>query len=148
MALHRLSRLLTYSLCGEAYLTFMGNEFGHPEWIDLPREGNGHSLERARRRWDLADDPKLRYGQLYDFEVAMHRVHDSHPWLDAPAPTSRGDGTIGCCEQKQCLWFGWILPCLSWLVCFTHLFQAHIKFVLRRSLRRKVATTRLLCKRE
>ena len=105
MALHRLSRLLTYSLCGEAYLTFMGNEFGHPEWIDLPREGNGHSLERARRRWDLADDPKLRYGQLYDFEVAMHRVHDSHPWLDAPAPTSRGDGTIGCCEQKQCLWF-------------------------------------------
>ena len=47
MALHRLSRLLTYSLCGEAYLTFMGNEFGHPEWIDLPREGNGHSLERG-----------------------------------------------------------------------------------------------------
>jgi 1,4-alpha-glucan branching enzyme len=60
VALHKMSRLLTLALGGEAYLTFMGNEFGHPEWVDFPREGNGNSLDMARRRWDLADDPNLR----------------------------------------------------------------------------------------
>lgn len=30
-------RLLTFSLGSKAYLNFMGNEFGHPEWIDFPR---------------------------------------------------------------------------------------------------------------
>ncbi|MDH8276056.1 hypothetical protein QIG69_27275, partial [Klebsiella pneumoniae] len=61
MALHKLIRLLTMSLGGEGYLTFMGNEFGHPEWIDFPREGNGWSYHYCRRQWSLADSPTLKY---------------------------------------------------------------------------------------
>ena len=71
MALHKLLRLLTMSLGGEGYLTFMGNEFGHPEWIDFPREGNGWSYHYCRRQWSLADNDELKYGQLRDFEAAM-----------------------------------------------------------------------------
>jgi 1,4-alpha-glucan branching enzyme len=56
IALHKMIRLLTMSLGGDAYLNFMGNEFGHPEWIDFPREGNGFSHKHCRRRWDLADN--------------------------------------------------------------------------------------------
>ena len=71
MALHKMLRLLTMSLGGEGYLTFMGNEFGHPEWIDFPREGNGWSYHYCRRQWSLADDPKLKYGYLRAFEKDM-----------------------------------------------------------------------------
>ncbi len=71
MALHKLLRLITMSLGGEGYLTFMGNEFGHPEWIDFPREGNGWSYHYCRRQWSLADDPNLRYQYLNAFEKAM-----------------------------------------------------------------------------
>jgi len=71
MALHKLIRLLTMSLGGEGYLTFMGNEFGHPEWIDFPREGNGWSHHYCRRQWSLADNPQLKYQYLRNFEVAM-----------------------------------------------------------------------------
>ena len=71
IALHEMLRLITFSLSGDAYLTFMGNEFGHPEWVDFPREGNGWSYHFARRQWSLADDPKLRFGGLYAFEKAM-----------------------------------------------------------------------------
>ena len=71
MALHKLIRLLTMSLGGEGYLTFMGNEFGHPEWIDFPREGNGWSYLYCRRQWHLADDPNLKYQFLNRFEVDM-----------------------------------------------------------------------------
>lgn len=53
------------------YVNFMGNEFGHPEWIDFPREGNGWSYFYARRRWDLADDKNLRYQYLQNFDMAM-----------------------------------------------------------------------------
>lgn len=56
MALHKLIRLLTIGLGGEAYLNFMGNEFGHPEWIDFPREGNGFSYHYSRRQWNLCDN--------------------------------------------------------------------------------------------
>jgi len=63
-ALHKMIRLLTIALGGEGYLTFMGNEFGHPEWIDFPREGNGWSYKNATRKWFLADDPLLRYNGL------------------------------------------------------------------------------------
>ena len=49
MALHKMIRLISQSLGGEAYLNFMGNEFGHPEWIDFPREGNGDSYAHCRR---------------------------------------------------------------------------------------------------
>ena len=71
MALHKLIRLITLSLGGEGYLTFMGNEFGHPEWIDFPREGNGWSYHYCRRQWSLADNPTLRYKFLNEFEKAM-----------------------------------------------------------------------------
>ena len=80
MALHKMLRLLTASLGGEGYLTFMGNEFGHPEWIDFPREGNGWSHHYCRRQWSLADNGELKYGYLREFEKAMvsrlkkHRV--------------------------------------------------------------------------
>ncbi|MFM7854690.1 MAG: 1,4-alpha-glucan-branching enzyme, partial [Flammeovirgaceae bacterium] len=61
MALHKMIRLLTFSLGSKAYLNFMGNEFGHPEWIDFPREGNRWSYKFARRMWSLADNPFLKY---------------------------------------------------------------------------------------
>ncbi len=71
IALHKMIRLLTASLAGEGYLNFMGNEFGHPEWIDFPREGNGWSYHYCRRQWSLADDANLRYGGLQAFDKAM-----------------------------------------------------------------------------
>lgn len=78
MALHKMLRLLTMSLGGNGYLTFMGNEFGHPEWIDFPREGNGWSYHYCRRQWSLADNPFLKYKYLLAFEkdmVAMAKKH-------------------------------------------------------------------------
>jgi 1,4-alpha-glucan branching enzyme len=71
MALHKMIRLVTIAAGGEAYLNFMGNEFGHPEWIDFPREGNGWSYAHARRQWSLADSPLLRYSPLLAFDEAM-----------------------------------------------------------------------------
>ncbi|WP_223648511.1 alpha-amylase family glycosyl hydrolase [Hymenobacter psoromatis] len=70
-ALHKLIRLITLSAGGEAYLTFMGNEFGHPEWVDFPRAGNDWSYHYARRQWSLADNPDLRFHQLGTFDQAM-----------------------------------------------------------------------------
>lgn len=74
MALHKMIRLCTISLGGQAYLNFMGNEFGHPEWIDFPREGNGWSYKYARRQWSLADNRDLRYNMLGLFDKAMLRL--------------------------------------------------------------------------
>ncbi len=71
IALHKLIRLLTFSLGGEAYLTFMGNEWGHPEWIDFPREGNGWSYSHARRQWSLADAEDLRFREMGAWDRAM-----------------------------------------------------------------------------
>ena len=71
IALHKMARLLTLGLAQGAYLNFMGNEFGHPEWIDFPREGNGWSYAHARRQWSLRDDPNLRFKALGDFDQAM-----------------------------------------------------------------------------
>lgn len=71
MALHKMIRLMTISTGGQAYLNFMGNEFGHPEWIDFPREGNGWSYAHARRQWSLADNGLLRYAWLGEFDKAM-----------------------------------------------------------------------------
>ena len=71
MALHKMIRLASLSMGGEGYLNFMGNEFGHPEWIDFPREGNGWSHFYCRRQWSLADNPALRYGDLQAFDAAM-----------------------------------------------------------------------------
>jgi 1,4-alpha-glucan branching enzyme len=71
LALHKMIRLVTLSTAGGAYLNFMGNEFGHPEWIDFPREGNGWSYKHARRLWSIAENPDLRYHWLYDFDKEM-----------------------------------------------------------------------------
>jgi len=71
MSLHKMIRLAASTLGGEGYLNFMGNEFGHPEWIDFPREGNGWSYFYCRRQWHLADDPNLKYGYLREFDKAM-----------------------------------------------------------------------------
>ena len=71
IALHKMIRLVTSSLAGEGYLNFMGNEFGHPEWIDFPREGNNWSYHYCRRQWSLADNDALRYGSLQAFDEAM-----------------------------------------------------------------------------
>jgi 1,4-alpha-glucan branching enzyme len=74
MALHKMIRLFTIALGGQAYMNFMGNEFGHPEWIDFPREGNGWSYKYARRQWSLVDDPNLKYQFLSAFDKEMIRV--------------------------------------------------------------------------
>ena len=71
IALHKMIRLLTASTINGGYLNFMGNEFGHPEWIDFPREGNGWSHMYARRQWNLVDNHELCYHWLGDFDVAM-----------------------------------------------------------------------------
>ena len=71
VALHKMARLATCALNGGAYLNFMGNEFGHPEWIDFPRAENGWSYRHARRQWSLRDDPKLRFKGLADFDETM-----------------------------------------------------------------------------
>lgn len=74
IALHKMIRLLTFALAGEAYLNFMGNEFGHPEWIDFPRPENGFSYHYARRQWSLVDAEHLRYADLAAFDQAMQHL--------------------------------------------------------------------------
>lgn len=71
VALHKMIRLATASCAGGAYLNFMGNEFGHPEWIDFPRLGNNWSYKHARRIWSIADDPELKYQWLQEFDQIM-----------------------------------------------------------------------------
>ncbi len=71
MALHKMIRLITLATAGNGYLNFMGNEFGHPEWIDFPREGNNWSYHYARRQWGLLDQQELRYHLLADFDREM-----------------------------------------------------------------------------
>jgi len=98
MALHKLIRLVT-CLTGDAgYLSFMGNEFGHPEWIDFPRAGNGWSYQYARRQWRLRDDPDLRYGQLADFDAAMLRL--TQAWTGDRPP-----GLLHCDHAAKVLGF-------------------------------------------
>ena len=74
VALHKMIRLFTLAGGGEAYLNFMGNEFGHPEWIDFPREGNGWSFHYCRRQWSLYHNKALKYGWLGDFDKDMIKV--------------------------------------------------------------------------
>lgn len=74
IALHKMIRLLTFSLGGEGWLNFMGNEFGHPEWLDFPREGNGWSYHYCRRQWSLSDNPALKYPYLGAFDRAMLKI--------------------------------------------------------------------------
>ncbi|MFD2201060.1 alpha-amylase family glycosyl hydrolase [Shivajiella indica] len=84
VALHKLIRLITIALGGEGYLNFMGNEFGHPEWVDFPREGNNWSYQYARRQWSLVDTDHLRYHDLYEWDRDMIKVIKENNVLLAP----------------------------------------------------------------
>lgn len=79
MALHKMIRLVTATTINGGYLNFMGNEFGHPEWVDFPREGNNWSYKHAKRQWNLADDVNLKYHYLGDFDRAMIKLIKSIP---------------------------------------------------------------------
>jgi 1,4-alpha-glucan branching enzyme len=88
IALHKMIRLITMAAGGTGYLNFMGNEFGHPEWIDFPRPGNGNSFKYCRRQWSLVDNPNLKYQYLGAFDRDMintakyYRIFDQeYPYL-------------------------------------------------------------------
>ena len=81
LSLHKMIRLITHGLGGEGYLNFEGNEFGHPEWLDFPREGNNNSFWYARRQFNLAEDPLLRYKFLNDFDAKMQHSEEKYGWL-------------------------------------------------------------------
>ncbi|MFI3299336.1 MAG: alpha-amylase family glycosyl hydrolase [Rikenellaceae bacterium] len=78
VALHKMIRLFTITLGGNAYLNFMGNEFGHPEWIDFPRQGNNWSYKHAQRHWSLPENGFLRYSELEAFDKAMIKLVRTH----------------------------------------------------------------------
>ena len=80
---HHQSRLVTQTLGGEGYLNLIGDEFGHPEWLEFPREGNSSSLHYVCRQWNVVDDPLLRYKFLNDFDGAMNNDETQVGWLSA-----------------------------------------------------------------
>jgi 1,4-alpha-glucan branching enzyme len=86
MALHKMIRLITIATAGGGYLNFMGNEFGHPEWIDFPRQGNNWSYHYARRQWSLVDHPALKYKFLGAFDQEMIRLMRSEKILEDQWP--------------------------------------------------------------
>ncbi len=82
LALHKMARLATLACADSGYLNFMGNEFGHPEWIDFPREGNNWSYKYARRQWSLTEDENLYYGDLQAFDNAMLSLEKDYKFMD------------------------------------------------------------------
>jgi 1,4-alpha-glucan branching enzyme len=86
MALHKMIRLITLATASNGYLNFMGNEFGHPDWIDFPREGNNWSFKHARRQWHLADDPNLKYRLLSMFDRDMIAMAKTRRLLESSVP--------------------------------------------------------------
>jgi 1,4-alpha-glucan branching enzyme len=82
IALHKMIRLATFSTAGGGYLNFMGNEFGHPEWIDFPREGNNWSYKYARRQWHLVGNKDLKYSYLAEFDRKMVTLQKEFSLLD------------------------------------------------------------------
>lgn len=83
IALHKIIRFITHTLGGEAYLNFIGNEFGHPEWLDFPRAGNNSSYHYARRQWNLVDNDLLKYKYLNAWDAAMNHTESKYGWLGA-----------------------------------------------------------------
>ncbi|XP_078448398.1 1,4-alpha-glucan-branching enzyme, chloroplastic/amyloplastic-like isoform X2 [Wolffia australiana] len=83
IALHKMIHLITMALGGQGYLNFMGNEFGHPEWIDFPREGNRWSYDKCRRQWNLVDASHLRYKYMNAFNRAMNAMDDKFSFLSS-----------------------------------------------------------------
>ncbi len=88
-ALHKMIRLLTLAAGGEGYLSFMGNEFGHPEWIDFPRPGNGNSFDYCRRQWSLLENPALKYRLLNEFDRDMIHTAERYRIFDQEYPDLR-----------------------------------------------------------
>jgi len=86
IALHKLIRMITMATAGNGYLNFMGNEFGHPDWIDFPRPGNNWSYNYARRQWHLVDDPLLKYRLLANFDHDMIALAKCFHLLESSAP--------------------------------------------------------------
>ncbi|VDL89931.1 unnamed protein product, partial [Schistocephalus solidus] len=84
LALHKMIRFITFTLGGESYLNFIGNEFGHPEWLDFPRYGNNSSYHYARRQWHLVDDKLLKYQYLNNWDRAMMHLEAKYEWLCSP----------------------------------------------------------------
>ncbi|CAB5145835.1 1,4-alpha-glucan (glycogen) branching enzyme, GH-13-type (EC [Olavius algarvensis associated proteobacterium Delta 3] len=84
LALHKMIRLITLATAANGYLNFMGNEYGHPEWIDFPRPGNNWSYKYARRQWHLVDQPDLKYGFLGAFDRDMLALADHFRLLEDP----------------------------------------------------------------
>jgi 1,4-alpha-glucan branching enzyme len=82
LAFHKMIRMITYGLGGEAWLNFIGNEFGHPEWLDFPRIGNNESYHYCRRQWNLVDDDSLRYKFLNNFDRAMNQLEERTHFLN------------------------------------------------------------------
>ena len=118
IALHKMIRLITASTINGGYLTFMGNEFGHPEWIDFPREGNGWSYKYARRQWSLVDNPNYFFADLNRFDAAMvellrnnlHMVKDENgthlPWVYT-LWDNEGDQVVAYRRDKLVFVFNW-----------------------------------------
>ena len=107
LALHKLIRLLVFGLGGESYLNFQGNEFGHPEWLDFPREGNNWSCWYARRQYNLADDGLLRYKYLYRFDKYMQMIDEKYSILASePAHVSlkHEEDKVIAFERGNLLW--------------------------------------------
>ena len=84
IALHKVIRLLTLAFGGEGWLSFMGNEFGHPEWLDFPREGNGWSYHYCRRQWSLLDNPNLKYQWLAEWDRDLVNLAKERKLLQSP----------------------------------------------------------------
>ncbi|KAL3898917.1 MAG: hypothetical protein SGCHY_002404 [Lobulomycetales sp.] len=106
MALHKMLRLISHGLGGEGYLNFMGNEFGHPEWLDFPRAGNNSSFHYARRQYNLIDDDLLRYKYLYAFDKSMQQLHKQFRWCESGQYVSlkHEDDKIIAFERGNLLW--------------------------------------------
>ncbi|CAM8972255.1 unnamed protein product [Rhodiola kirilowii] len=95
IALHKMIHFLTMALGGEGYLIFMGNEFGHPDWIDFPRDGNGWSYDKCRRQWNLVDTDHLRYKFMNAFDRAMNELDDKYSFL------SSTNQIVSSCDERD-----------------------------------------------
>ena len=111
IALHKMIRLVTASTINGGYLNFMGNEFGHPEWIDFPREGNGWSHKYARRQWNLVDNKELCYHYLGDFDEAMiHLIRGQKKFQKTPVEEiwhNDGDQVLAYSRGELIFVFNW-----------------------------------------
>jgi len=107
IALHKIIRLLTATTINGGYLNFMGNEFGHPEWVDFPRQGNGWSYKYARRQWSLADNPSLKYEYLLEFDKTLINLIKTNKKFLKSSPVQRciNDGDQVLAYQRNDLLF-------------------------------------------